>query len=464
MKKYQLIIVFIVCLIFNSLWVDAQTDEISARSVVKLIAYHFEIVNDQQRETQYPATAWCWKDPRYLVTALHAVAGADLILINKNNEKSCHAKIIRVLKEADLALLQLDSSLMLTPLDIEKAVPDTKKDYSVWGFPFSVYSIQGDQIAFSRSLEKTPTLNSILTGDQLKADLKAQAYPLCESKILRTSYEVQPGVVGAPVFTPSGKVIGVADGGLYDNDSHFSWIVPASDYLPSLWNSKDEIPSNASIQYDFYRKSLKTNNEFVENETDIQETNDTQFIVENYDEASKRLDENGKKEISEFTRLNHVNVADYKYDVYHDLETTANFSVPHDAIAIHQDGWYYAHNPEATLHYYVLPFDAAYYSNAKDNVKSTMLSVMNNFKDDTEWKSVDGKLDQWLEDEDKQTLFFENVRVNTNKYFVFCAWISGKNLLVTSVIGELEKMGDASYLKQFGQYLLSSRIASFSAR
>ncbi|MBK7029087.1 MAG: trypsin-like peptidase domain-containing protein [Bacteroidales bacterium] len=98
------------------------------------------------------ATGWCWKEPTLIVTALHAVTGAEDIMVYREGNKSSKAVIYKVLKEADLALLRISTDLGLSPLQLQEADPNSSKELYVWGFPHGVNMMQGDDIRLSRSL------------------------------------------------------------------------------------------------------------------------------------------------------------------------------------------------------------------------------------------------------------------------------------------------------------------------
>ena len=477
MKISYLITCFVFLYFFDFNAVFAQSDEISAKSVVKIIASHLEMENGKQVKKLATATAWCWKEPTLVVTALHAVAGVDQILVSKNNEKSCNAKVVSVLKEADLALLRLDADLALVPLNLEKADPNSKTEYSIWGFPQGVYSIQGDDIRLSRSLEAHPTLNSILTGNDLKHDLKMQGYPLPEAKIFRVSSIIQPGHSGAPILTSTGKVIGVADGGLRSGTARINWAMPAAFYVPLLLDSKDQKPVNPSLQASLYSSSVTVDRNTslndgkvnikkasVDNKVENGKKSISKTWTANYATIFKTLDDYDKKELNDFLKEFKVNITDTQYDVYEDYETHATLSVPHGAILSVQNGWYYAHNPEASLHYYTLPFNAQTYPNALDNLRSTMKSIMGHFDDGTPWAVTQGTKDRWLEDKAKQTLKYEAERTNKKKYFCFIAKIVGGNLLVAGVMADNDKMENAAYLKKFAHYLLAANMIDLGGK
>src|SRR5690606_27943222 len=81
-------------------------------------------------------------------------------------------------------------------------------------------------------------------------------YPLPNARIYRISSIIQPGHSGAPILTSSGKVIGIADGGLRGGTARINWAMPSEIYLRSLVTSTDNIPGTISIQHNLYSNSF----------------------------------------------------------------------------------------------------------------------------------------------------------------------------------------------------------------
>jgi len=214
----------------------------SAKSVVK--------IRSIIKGSESSATGFVWSASNQVVTALHAVAGAERILVYSESRKDeTEAKIIAVLKEADLALLQLTNDLQLASLKITDREPQYRDEHYIWGYPWNLPEMKEDDIRFSMGLNSSPTLKSIFaTEKQYKKVLGEQDYPQWNSKIIRLSSTIQPGHSGAPIFDKNGRVVGIADGGLREGVARINWAIPASAYLPVLSDSKDVIPGKASVQ------------------------------------------------------------------------------------------------------------------------------------------------------------------------------------------------------------------------
>lgn len=230
-----------------------QTGENSAKSVVKIETSY--IGKDRQgtpSKVVNTSTGWVWNNPQWVITTLHSVAGVERIEVYAPNGKSTTAQLVRVLKEADLALLKLDKDLELKPLQTQKASPQSTGTYYIWGYPHNVYTMQGDEIKFSMSLTQNPTLSDLITGHKLKQDLEIQGYPLPKAKIFRISSTIQPGHSGAPILTGDGMVIGIADGGLRGGTARINWAMPSETYITNLMNSTEDKPTIVSKQIELY--------------------------------------------------------------------------------------------------------------------------------------------------------------------------------------------------------------------
>jgi hypothetical protein len=194
-------------------------------------------------------TGFAWSRPRYIVTALHVVAGAQSISVYSEAKKeSSKATIVTALHAPDLALLRLERDLGLTPLTHAGVDSNDTSAHFVWGYPHDVAEMTRHQVQIVGGLNSAPTLSSIFKNDsQLKQTVGAQGYPQLDSRIVRVE-KIQPGHSGAPLVNKAGQVVGIGDGGLRDGLGGLNWAIPASVYLPALPDSRDPIPSRSSVQ------------------------------------------------------------------------------------------------------------------------------------------------------------------------------------------------------------------------
>lgn len=223
----------------------------SAKSVVQ--------VTCRRAGSAESGTGFVWSKPTYVVTALHVVAGCDRITVYSESQKDARdARVIAVHLESDLALLELDSELGLTPLKHATLQPNLTAEHEIWGYPHSIPAMKSDDIRFSRGLEETQTLKSIFrSSEQFERELGKQGYPKLTAQILRLSSIIQPGHSGAPIFDQDGLVVGIGDGGLRSGVARLNWAIPTRVYLPQLKISKDSIPAARSLQSSLFGASLE---------------------------------------------------------------------------------------------------------------------------------------------------------------------------------------------------------------
>ncbi|MFH1119035.1 MAG: serine protease [Bacteroidota bacterium] len=454
----------------------AQSDIESARTSVVKIKTKYSIKNKSGKVEPKAGTAtgFCWQNPLYVVTALHAVAGVTEIIIYKNDGKYTTAKVVKALLEADLALLQLTADLGLKPLALAEVNANAGKRYTIWGFPHAVYKIQDNEVRLSRSVETSPILDDIINGDDLKYQLEKQKYPSTRAKILKIGSTIQPGQSGAPLFTSDGKVVGVADGGLRGGTALLNWGMPANYYVPRLYTSQDLIPGTVSMQSSLYSSSTT----IPENATDeevtriiIEEAKENTVTLGNksitkswtasFEEIMATMPEQDKADIEAMVSEFGINLSDTYYDIYEDYETGATVSIPYGANFDIKDGWFYTCNANASLCYYVLPFDAATYQNAKTQ---TYALFNNSFPADY-WVYDPGTPDLVEEYDQYEEASYTLIRQSADgsgREVEFTAEIYGSDLLVAFMIYNPNLVVDSTYLKQFFHFSIAMEMRDFA--
>ena len=455
----------------------AQSDRDGAKSVVKITTTFTTTENGKSVKKISNASGWCWKDSRHIITDLHVVAGIpnENIRISTNKgAKVCGAKVERVLYEADLALLVLDADLGLVPLDLQDADPNSKNEFSVWGFPHGIDDMSGDDIRFSRSLTSSPTLNSIINGNDLKFTLEKQGYPLPKANILRISSTIQPGHSGAPIFADNGKVVGIADGGLREGTARLNWAMPASKYVPLLLNSNDAKPNTRSVQVNLYSTTTTVDvdaSEAEQNQEMEKEAEENTIVNGNmsisktwtasYDEIIETMAEEDVAELKALTDSVNIDMTDTQYDIYEDFNTGATITIPSGEDFSVSDGWFYTSNADSTLFYDAMPFDYETFEDAKKAV----LEVYNDYFDDNDWvidpTSPDSREVNAVDE--RATYEFSRMAKDGNgQMLLYYGEVDGSSLLVTYLIYDINELVNIEYLKKFLHYAIAMQMATFS--
>ncbi len=477
MKAYFRFLLLALVLSFPKSELFAQTDKEGAKSVVKITTSFITTENGKTVKKISNASGWCWKDSRHIITDLHVVAGIpnENIRISTNKGvKECGAKVEKVLYEADLALLLLDADLGLVPLDIQDTDPNSKNEFSVWGFPHGIDDMSGDEIRFSRSLTSTPTLNSIVNGNELKFTLEKQGYPLPKANILRISSTIQPGHSGAPIFAENGKVVGIADGGLREGTARLNWAMPAAKYVPLLLNSNETKPNTRSVQVNLYATTTTVAVDATEAEQNMEMGKDaaantivngdmsiSKTWTASYDEIIETMAEEDVAELKALTNKANIDMADTRYDIYEDFSTGATITIPSGEYFSVSDGWFYTNNADSTLFYDAMPFDFETFEDAKNEV----LAVFNDSFDENDWAIDPDSPDTSEVNALDKVATYQFSRMSKNEdgqMLNYYAEVDGSSVLVTYLIYDINQLKNIEYLKTFLHYAIAMKMATFS--
>ena len=477
MKTKIILLVLFCTYIFSFPDLFAQSDIESARTSVVKVKTQYSVKNKAGKieKKAGTATGFCWQQSLHVVTALHAVAGVDEIKIIRNDGKTTTAKIISVLLEADLALWRLDADLGLKPLALADVNPNAGKSYTIWGFPHAVYKILDTEVRLSRSLEASPVLNDIIHGDDLKYQLEKQKYPSTNAKILKIGSTIQPGQSGAPLLTSDGKVIGVADGGLRGGAALLNWGMPAAYYVPKLHNSQDLIPRTVSLQSSLYSSSSTTIDEDATDEEvfmAIQQEAQANTVsmggqsitktwTASYNDIIGTMSEEDKADINAIMKAFDLDMRDTWYDIYEDFGTGATISIPYGEYFAVQNGWYYTCNADASICYYVLPFDAHTYQNAKDQA----IALFNKTFPSNLWINDPESEDDFYEDDENYEASLtldRNAADGSGFKLQYTVDIIGQDMLFAYIIYNSNNLQYDGFVKQFFHFSLAMEMRDFA--
>lgn len=478
-------ILFFICLPLMISFAQSG-DQKAAKSVVKITTSHMG-KDDKGKTVRIVGngSGFCWNDKMQIVTALHVVAGIkneDITVYTDRETKKSGVKVIRVFKEADLALLELDTDLGLSPLAIEKVDHNSPEEYYIWGFPHGIFQMGGDHIRFSRSLDPPPTLNNLVNKTDFKFTLETQGYPLPKAQILRVSSTIQPGHSGAPIITSKGTVIGVADGGLRSGTARLNWAFPAHLYVPMLLTSNDPIPSTKSLQANLYASTTivpvdvdeATQNRIVEAETRSnvvaggnQEI--SKIWTLSYDEILATMEEEDQDDLNRIAWEFDINMNNTSYDVYEDFKSGATITIPAGAQMYYQNGWFMAANASQNLFYYASVYDAGSFQNAIKNAEAMFYATLD--------LQFFGRSFYWFEDDDDPDYFEEDEYWEEAGYYItryagdvdypdymliFNAEIDQSESLIVFLVVDLNQLDDDEYMRDYLQFSIALNLADFA--
>ena len=298
------------------------------------------------------ASGWAWSSPTTVITALHAVAGKKVIEVKNHRGATAQAKVIKVVKQGDMALLQIDTDLGLVPLRTGAVDHNSRETFQVVGYPHNIPTMVADEIKFSTSFSGQPILNHLIQGTNLATVLTKQGYPVPQTYIYRLSSTIQPGHSGAPIVRENGVVVGMADGGLKKGTARINWAIPAHLYIGQLSQSRDTIPRSTSRQSDLF--SAKTYISSVGEEppaaAETASISDPtgQVTVHKVWNASLAeifytLEQNDQEDVLEiFEDLSEEEASflfeNLRYDVYEDFNTGATFALPEGTEVSYENG------------------------------------------------------------------------------------------------------------------------------
>ena len=481
-RSLTLCIFFIASMQMSEICAQATGKQNAAASVVK-IETRISGPDENGKIEKGNGTGWCYNDALHVVTALHVVAGIpdkDISVFSEVSKKRSKANVVKVLREADLVLLKLDSDIGLKPLTLDVVDPNSTGEFYVWGYPHGIPTMSGDYIRFSLSHGNQPILNNLLQNEKLKKDLEKQKYPQLNAKILRLSSTIQPGHSGAPIFNSSGKVIGIADGGLRAGTARLNWAFPASLYVPKLFSSNERpFPTERSIQSNLYSSNIIVTENISEEEQykmieaevsnntiEIDNLSVTKTWTANYNEIIETMFEEDVDDILAITSEYGINMNDTWYDVYEDFNTGATITIPAGEHMVYESGWFATANRTNTLQSFAMTFDAGDFTTAVINAYATFNNVLS--------MGYVEHPDLWIMDEDVEDEYEEDIELEYASYYItrysydrtkmliFNAEVDQSELLVSFMVCDLTQFEDPDFFKQFLHFSIALNLADFA--
>lgn len=219
---------------------DAQLREQVARSVVQVQARGCP---DGDRV----ASGFAFGPDQHVVTALHVVSGCQRLSVywEKHGGATQQAQVVRVLNDADLALLHA-SGAPGRALAHSSNKPQANAELEALGYYLAVPTMDNKPLRVTFGSSR---LRDMLPGGVRKELEKSGAIDL-NLDIVRLDGHLLPGLSGAPIFDLSGRVVAIGSGGLKSGAASVSWAVPAS-HLQALLTSVDRMASGRGSSHLF---------------------------------------------------------------------------------------------------------------------------------------------------------------------------------------------------------------------
>nr|WP_294502953.1 serine protease [uncultured Rhodopila sp.] len=185
-------------------------------------------------------SGFAWQQPGQVVTDLHVVAGCNQISVGYQQLDVRPARVVRVLRRADLALLSVDGAPAVTPLSLAAEPPRAGAAVDVFGFALGQPTRDTHPLRLTFANTEAPSLSDVLP-DAERADIRKVGFPALDTQVLRLDGNLLPGHSGAPLIDSAGQVVGVGSGGLERGSVGVGWAIRAQ-YMSQLLTSTDAWP------------------------------------------------------------------------------------------------------------------------------------------------------------------------------------------------------------------------------
>ncbi len=300
-------------------------------------------------------TGFLWNKAHWVVTTLHSIENKDNITITLVDQVKS-ARVLKVLKRFDLALLELESEVDLPVLRTADAIPGVNSNLYVLG-----YNGKGNlSNIIDRSLRLGYNSNGKLKGllsTSLRTELNTCKSPDPEIDILYFDGSLLPGFSGAPIVDSSGALVGIADGGLENGAQSISWGIAALN-LSNLSTSDDVFTTGlCSVQAEKVKFSSEN---LQDSDVDYIPFESFKFIkikTRTIEEMQATVDDplGLQQLINSFSMTNNVDYLSFTYDIYMDVATGATICLPEGMELQIQNGLLVGRSPNSDLAYIAWP-------------------------------------------------------------------------------------------------------------
>lgn len=318
-KKYILFVLFLISNIIHA---------VSQPSGAKITEMQKAIVRVQSGNRI--GSGFLWKNNNWVITTLHIIENQNNIEVTLANAVKS-ARVIKVLKEYDLVLLELDSPAdALTTLSEINSNPGINSSLYTLG-----YNGKGNlNSIIDRTLRLGYNSNGKLEGllpKKVRDALNICKRPNPAIEILYLEGSLLPGFSGSPIVDNSGRIVGVADGGLEEGASSISWGIK-SQSLDLLLNSNEAFPDFVSCG-DGQVVSFSSENLLEKEKVDYIAFKNFKFIktkVRTVQEMMYTVDDPAglQQIVNAYSMYNNINYLQFRYDIYEDVNSGITFCVP----------------------------------------------------------------------------------------------------------------------------------------
>ena len=184
---------------------------------------------------QRVGTAFLWPNDKVVISARHVVAGCSTLSVTFGDE-AFSARPIRELRGHDLVALQLDRASARKQLPVSAALPADGNRVLALGYKYGAPTLGDSELRLEGGNTKPGWRIRDLLSSAERQQLQSTNSIDIATRILRVDGNLMTGMSGGPVIDSSGRLVGVASGGLRDGAGGVVWAVRA-EYLQALRNS-----------------------------------------------------------------------------------------------------------------------------------------------------------------------------------------------------------------------------------
>lgn len=271
-------------------------------------------------------TGFVWSSSDSAVTALHVVTGCQKIMVHYESlGVSESARLARISRRADLALLKIDNAPNAHFMSISSTPPSLTEDLSTLGYPLQLTHMQSTSL---RLRYGASTLRNIVP--QSVADQLSGGSPSLDLDVDAIEGHLLPGHSGAPIFDHDQKVVAIADGGLENGAAAISWGIPVK-YLAQLQTSTEPLYSSQSSQTAVPHALFAAESETKDlGQFTCSGLTLTKLRTAPYSQVVQSVDD--PVGLSQLIQFFAVNPSNFQFDIYQHLLSGATFALPAGAV------------------------------------------------------------------------------------------------------------------------------------
>lgn len=287
----------------------------------------------------HTASGFLWPDPQHMVTALHVVDNTPNFvghLVNKSGqiEQSLKLTVERVLRNADLVLLRLESPVQRPVLKLSTKSMQVKQSMDAIGFPLNIAGASSTEVKLRAGGD---TLSAILPPKVLGT---ITDYPSRSLEILNLEGNLVPGLSGGAIVDEAGDVVGIADGGIEEGAVGICWGIPAKNLARLAQSSDTKLPRIAASKA-LFRADLDAS---VETLPTLGNVSLTRLRSRTFEQLASTADD-GLGLTQLVSQFAYFNPPSFVYDVYQDLSSGATVVVPKGSQLRYERGFIVAAGP-----------------------------------------------------------------------------------------------------------------------